>query len=105
MAMRIGKRATLAEMDADGWQAFGREAGVGLPLVRRRITDLVDSTAEAVARVLEDISNLCIDPAAINHFAGLIAGRAKLVRFDDLAELRSAILKAVFHYHPNPAIR
>ena len=45
-----------------------------------RITDLVDSTAEAVARVLEDISNLSIDSATINHFADLIAGRAKLVR-------------------------
>ncbi|MDF0696871.1 type II toxin-antitoxin system HipA family toxin [Rhizobium sp. MC63] len=80
MAMRIGKRATLAEMDAVGWQTFAKEAGVGLPLVRRRITDLVDSTAEAVARVLEDISDLCIDSARINHFADLIAGRAKLVR-------------------------
>ncbi|PST20716.1 type II toxin-antitoxin system HipA family toxin [Mesorhizobium plurifarium] len=79
MAMRIGKRATLAEMDADGWQAFAKEAGVGLPLVRRRITDLVDSTAEAVARVLQDLPNLCIDSAAINHFADLIAGRTKLV--------------------------
>lgn len=79
MAMRIGKRATLAEMDADGWQAFAREAGVGLPLVRRRITDLVDSTAEAVARVLQDITNLCIDSATINHFADLISGRTKLV--------------------------
>jgi len=80
MAMRIGKRATLAEMDADGWQTFAKEAGVGLPLVRRRITDLVDSTAEAVARVVEDISDLCIDSARINHFTDLIAGRAKLVR-------------------------
>ncbi|QFI69757.1 type II toxin-antitoxin system HipA family toxin [Sinorhizobium alkalisoli] len=80
MAMRIGKRATLAEMDADGWQAYAKEAGVGLPLVRRRITHLVDSTAEAVARVLEDISDLFIDSARINHVADLIAGRAKLVR-------------------------
>ncbi|MCA1490520.1 type II toxin-antitoxin system HipA family toxin [Ensifer sp. NBAIM29] len=80
MAMRIGKRATLAEMDADGWQAYAKEAGVGLPLVRRRITHLVDSTAEAAARVLEDISDLCIDSARITHVADLIAGRAKLVR-------------------------
>ncbi|PDT44765.1 kinase [Sinorhizobium fredii] len=80
MAMRIGKRVTLAEMDADGWQPFAKEAGVGLPLVRRRITNLVDSTAEAVARVLEDISDLYIDSARINHFADSVAGRAKLVR-------------------------
>ncbi|OHV79687.1 type II toxin-antitoxin system HipA family toxin [Ensifer sp. LCM 4579] len=79
MAMRIGKRATLAEMDADGWQTFAKAAGVGLLLVRRRIINLIDSTAEAVARVLEDISNLCVDSARINHFADLIVGRAKLV--------------------------
>lgn len=80
MAMRIGKCATLAEMDADGWQAFAKDAGVGLPLVRRRVTDLANSTAEALARVLEDTSNLGIDSATTNHFADLIAGRAKLVR-------------------------
>jgi serine/threonine-protein kinase HipA len=80
MSMRIGKRATLAEMDADGWQTFAKEAGVGLPLVRRRITNLVDSTAETVTRVLEDTSDLCIDSARIKHFADLIAGRAKLAR-------------------------
>lgn len=80
MAMRIGRCATLAEMDADGWQAFAKDVGVGLPLVRRRVTDLADSTAEAVARVLEDTSNLGIDSTTANHFADLIAGRAKLVR-------------------------
>ncbi|WVT77506.1 type II toxin-antitoxin system HipA family toxin (plasmid) [Sinorhizobium chiapasense] len=79
MAMRIGKCATLAEMDVDGWQAFAKEAGVGLPLIRRRITGLADSTVHAVARVLEDVSNLWIDSAATNHFADLIESRAKLV--------------------------
>jgi len=34
MAMRIGKRATLAEMDTDG-QAFFTETGVGIGLIRR----------------------------------------------------------------------
>lgn len=45
MAMRIGKRATLAEMDADGWQFFAKDAGIGLPLVRRRVAELCDAVS------------------------------------------------------------
>ncbi|MCM5557371.1 type II toxin-antitoxin system HipA family toxin [Pleomorphomonas sp. JP5] len=60
MAMRFGKRATLQNMDADGWKAFAREAGVGWPLVRRRVGEL---GAEIIARaesVAEDLN--CPNP-------------------------------------------
>ncbi|MBB4273335.1 hypothetical protein GGE12_001089 [Rhizobium mongolense] len=40
MAMRIGKRATIAEIDAEGWQVFAKDVGVGLALVRRRVAEL-----------------------------------------------------------------
>lgn len=79
MAMRMGRRATLAEMDADGWKAFAKEIGVGLPLVRRRVTELADATRQSIARVSETISPLAIDPVTTNHVAALIADRAKLV--------------------------
>ena len=39
-AMKIGKRATLAELDARGWAAFAADAGVGLPLIRRRVAEI-----------------------------------------------------------------
>ncbi|MCC5641269.1 type II toxin-antitoxin system HipA family toxin, partial [Nostoc sp. CHAB 5844] len=40
MAMRIGKRATLAEIDADGWKVFAKDAGIGFALVRRRVAEI-----------------------------------------------------------------
>ncbi|SCW48230.1 serine/threonine-protein kinase HipA [Rhizobium mongolense subsp. loessense] len=40
MAMRIGKGATIAEIDAEGWQVFAKDVGVGLALVRRRVAEL-----------------------------------------------------------------
>lgn len=40
MAMRIGKKATLAEMDAEGWQIFAKDAGIGFALVRRRVSEI-----------------------------------------------------------------
>ena len=39
-AMTIGKRATLAELDAEGWAAFASGAVLGLPFVRRRVADI-----------------------------------------------------------------
>ena len=79
LAMRIGKRATLADMDADGWQAFSKETGVSLPLVRRRVKELTDATGDAIPRLLEDMSPLAADPVSLNRVAALIADRAKLV--------------------------
>ena len=32
LAMRIGRRATLEEMDPKGWAGFATDAGIGLPL-------------------------------------------------------------------------
>ena len=36
-AMKIEKRATLAELDAKGWIAFAADAGLGLPLIRTSV--------------------------------------------------------------------
>lgn len=79
LAMWIGERATLADMDADGWQAFSKETGVSLPLVRRRVKELTDATGDAIPRLLEDMSPLAADPLSLNRVAALIADRAKLV--------------------------
>ena len=43
MAMRFGKRATLTEMDTESWQAFAKDAGIGFPLIRRRIAEICEA--------------------------------------------------------------
>ena len=76
LAMKIGKRATLDEKDALGWESFAAEAGLGMPLVRRRIPEIgaaVESRAREVAGALEDEE---LDGAALSRFAEMIAGRA-----------------------------
>ncbi|MBB4169307.1 type II toxin-antitoxin system HipA family toxin [Rhizobium sp. BK538] len=80
MAMRIGKRATLAEMDADGWQMFAKEAGIGFPLLRRRITELCDSAVESAGSVAEKLTHSSANSTSIFEIAELVTARAKLAR-------------------------
>ncbi len=77
MAMRIGKRATLAEMDADGWKAFAKDAGIGFALVRRRVVELCDAVA-GLTKSLQSPAEPSAHYPQISDIAKLLAGRAKL---------------------------
>ncbi len=76
LAMKIGKRATLAEMDASGWAAFAVDAGLGLPLVRRRIAEISDGVKSAARDVAQALVRPGLDEAALLRFAGLVRDRA-----------------------------
>ncbi|MDK1378115.1 MULTISPECIES: type II toxin-antitoxin system HipA family toxin [unclassified Sinorhizobium] len=80
MAMRMGKSATLTEMDADSWQAFASEVGVGFPLLRRRIGELCDGMAERAVNVAEALVDSSTDPTAVLSVAELVTSRATLAR-------------------------
>ncbi len=76
LAMKIGKRATLAEMDAEAWAAFAADAGLGLPLVRRRIGEIgasVQTLAEGVAGALMQPG---VDERTLSRLARMVVGRA-----------------------------
>ena len=77
LAMKIGKRATLAEMDARGWAAFAADAGLGLPLIRRRIAEISDGVKAAAQDVAQALVRPGLDEAALLRFAELIRGRAE----------------------------
>ena len=79
MAMTIGRRAALADMNADGWQVFAREAGIGLPLLRRRVAELSEAAAETAGDVARQIEETSADPVAADELARLVTDRAKLV--------------------------
>lgn len=79
MAMRIGKRATLTEMDVEGWQAFAKDAGVGMPLIRRRVKELCGVVTEFSRGIATSVSRASADPRTLDCFADLVADRAKLV--------------------------
>ena len=75
--MKIGKRATLAEIDAAAWTAFARDAGLGLPLIRRRVGELCGRTQSAALAVAAALSQPGLDEAALETLAHAIGERAR----------------------------
>ncbi len=76
-AMKIGKRGTLAELDAKGWAAFAADAGLGLPLIRRRVAEISKGVVEKATAVASELSRLGLDRMAVEQFADMIRDRAE----------------------------
>jgi len=76
-AMKIGKRATLAELDDAGWAVFASDAGLGLPLTRRRIAEISKGVVEKATTVASELSRPGLDRTAIEQFADMIRERAR----------------------------
>jgi len=76
-AMKVGKRATLTELDAKGWSAFAVDAGLGLPLVRRRVAEISKGVRDKATGVAAELSRPGLDRTAIERFAEMITDRAE----------------------------
>lgn len=76
-AMKIGKRASLAEIDAKGWTAFAADAGIGLPLIRRRVGEISAAVADQATDVAKGLVLPGFDEAALGRFAEMAIGRAE----------------------------
>ncbi len=76
-AMKVGKAATLAEMETKDWSAFAFEASVGLPLLRRRLAEMCDAVDKHAAKVANQIVRPGLDEAALRRFADMAIARAK----------------------------
>lgn len=74
-AMKIGKRATLAELDAKGWTAFAADAGLGLPLVRRRVTELCERVGAQIPANVMALSQPGFDGDAVARLGAMISER------------------------------
>ena len=74
-AMKIGKRATLAELDAKGWTAFAADAGLGLPLVRRRVTDMCERVGAQIPATVMALSQPGFDGDAVERLGAMIGER------------------------------
>ena len=75
LAMKIGKRATLAEMDEQGWAAFAVDTGIGVPLIRRRIAEISESVRAKAPDVAAALMMPGLDEAALMRFADLVRDR------------------------------
>lgn len=76
-AMKIGKRATLAELDAKGWSAFAADAGLGLPLIRRRVVEIGEAAIARASEVAQVLAGYGLDEEALSNLARIIAERAE----------------------------
>lgn len=76
-AMKIGKRATLGELDDAGWTAFAADAGLGLPLVRRRVAEITKGIHEQTTTVAAALSRPGLDMTATGQLSDMIRERAE----------------------------
>jgi len=77
LAMRIGRRSTLEEMDIGGWGRFAAQAGLGLPLVRRRVAELSAGVKARAEEIAAGLVRPGLDAQRLSRLAGTLAGRAE----------------------------
>ncbi len=77
LAVKIGGRTTLAEMDATAWAAFAADAGLGLPLVRRPVVELSAAVGDLAEEVASALMRPGLDEPALSRFVGLVRDRAE----------------------------
>ena len=77
LAMKVGRRATLAEMDAGGWARFAADAGLGLPLVRRRVAEVSEGVRARAEQVAGALMQPGLDGEALSRLAEETTGRAQ----------------------------
>jgi serine/threonine-protein kinase HipA len=76
-AMKIGRRATLAELDAKGWIAFAADADLGLPFIRRRVSEISESVIDRANEVAAELVHPGLDEGALLQFPEMIIDRAE----------------------------
>lgn len=76
-AMKIGKSATLSELDAEGWAMFAAEAGLGLPLIRRRVVEISNVVIAQTVEVAAELDRPGFDRTAIESLGDMVRARAE----------------------------
>jgi len=84
-AMKIGRRSTLEELDRKAWDEYAIEAGIGRPLLRRRINDISERIKAAIPKVEQDLNRPGLSENAIANLANNIVERAELCSFSQAA--------------------
>jgi serine/threonine-protein kinase HipA len=76
-AMKIGGKSTIEELDAKAWEAFAKECGLGLPLVRRRITQMSELVKSGIKKASEELNIPGLDRNATKAISEIIQERAE----------------------------
>ena len=75
MAMKIGRRSTLETIDIDGWRRFAADAGLGLPLVLRRLCEISAGVQARAGEVAGALTRAGTDSDVLTDLAEMVAGR------------------------------
>lgn len=76
MAMKVGKRSTLGEMDSRAWAAFAADTTLGLPLIRRRIAEISEAVNTHAAKVVKELMQPGLDGQVLARTADRVVHRA-----------------------------
>ena len=77
LAMKIGRRSTLAEMDVKGWEAFAKDTVLGLSLVRRRVAEISVAVKDQAEGVAVGLMQSGFDGQVLSRIAEMVASRAE----------------------------
>ena len=77
LAMKMGGAATLGDMDSRAWATFAGDATLGLPLVRRRVTEISDAVKEQANEVARTLIQPGLDQETLSRISELVVGRAE----------------------------
>ena len=79
LAMKIGRRSTLAEMDARGWEVIRRQRqrSSDCPLVRRRVAEISVAVKDQAEGVGVGLMQSGLDGQVLSRIAEMVASRAE----------------------------
>jgi serine/threonine-protein kinase HipA len=79
MAMKMGGKARLEEMDEKGWSGFAKDAGIGVGLVKGRLRELAQRVTSRAEEVAEEFHGSGIDGEEVAKIASNVQARADRV--------------------------
>lgn len=77
-AMKIGGQARLDHLTAEAWNLFAQQAGLGFPLVRRRVQEIADQVLAKAQEARSGLEGPGLNSAALELFVEVLMDRAGL---------------------------
>ena len=77
-AMKIAGAGRLERLDADSWTRFAQQAGLGFPLVRRRVQELAEAIHEKAEEARRGLDVPGFDDMALDNLVALVKERARM---------------------------
>jgi serine/threonine-protein kinase HipA len=76
-AMKIGDASTLEDLNQKEWRDFAGKVGIGFPIIRSRVGELVESVPAAIPGVVASLAGAGLDDAVLDRLAVLVQERAE----------------------------